>query len=165
MIFKFFKKIFLNTRSTSFVKNKAFTLLEVMLAMFVLIMSVGILSDLQIKSIFDTWKDREYLDRVFLIKKELLEIFLDTPKSSKPIKTEIEEPEEKRVKIINKIIDIEKKSELRNFIDSVKLIESVGEWQNGLGLKRDFKMISFVLDPEQKEKFVSTPKTVEQVVK
>ncbi|MCF7799909.1 prepilin-type N-terminal cleavage/methylation domain-containing protein [Candidatus Babeliales bacterium] len=146
-------------------KNKAFTLLEVMLAMFILIMSVGILSDLQIKSIFTVWRDREYLDRVFLVKKELLEIFLDTPKSDKPIKTEIEEPEEKNVKIISKIIDIEKKSELRDFIDSVKLIESVGEWQNRFGLKSDFKMISFVLNPEQKEKIVSAPKTVEQVVK
>lgn len=146
-------------------KNKAFTLLEVMLAMLILLMSVGILSDLQIKSIFTTWRDREFLDRVFLVKKELLEVFLDTPKSDKPIKTEIEEPEEKRIKIISKIVDIDKKSELKNFIDSVKLIESFGEWQNTFGLKSDFKMLSFVLNPEQKEKVVSAPKTVEQVVK
>ncbi len=67
-------------------KNKeGFTLLEVLLSLLILVAAVSIISDLQIRLMMRMRSGRENIDRVFLVKKELYDIFLRLPKKEKPI--------------------------------------------------------------------------------
>jgi len=105
--------------------------------------------------------DKEYLDRVFLIKKDFLKVFLELSKNNKAINQEIEEPE---TKIISQVMDIQKKSELRDFTDTIKIVESQGDWKGETGNIRRLKFIGFVLSPELNNKQVVKEKEIQAKV-
>jgi hypothetical protein len=135
-------------------KNCAFTFLEVLLALFILIASVSIFSGLQFKSLTQVWRGKEDIDRVFLIKKEFLEILLNVPDKERavarmrdrPIKTVLEDPQ---TVMISELFDIDKKSSLNKFADSIDIIRTTGEWDSGTA-KRNIKFLSFTLKPPNK---------------
>jgi hypothetical protein len=136
-------------------KNQsAFTLLEVVLALSILVFSVSIFSSLQFRAFTQIWRGKEDIDRVFLIKKELCEILLKVPAKQKaiarmkdkPIKTVIEDP---TLTINSQLLEIDKKSDLKRFIKSVDIIRTEGEWDSGTK-KRKITMMSFELKPSQK---------------
>ena len=123
----------------------AFTLLEVLLALLILVSSVTIFSSLQVKSIMRMWLGREYIDRVFLIEKDFYDVFFNPPKKEKSIINLIEKPD---VKITSQILPIDKKSELSEFKDFIEMIKSEGEWKSSSG-DHKLTMISFILNPEE----------------
>lgn len=135
-------------------KQSAFTLLEVILALSILVFSVSIFSSLQFRSLMQIWRGKEDIDRVFLIKKEFCEISLKVPEKEKailrmrdrPIKTVIEEP---MLTINSQLLDIDKRSDLKNFLNSIDILRTQGEWESG-PTKRKITMISFELKPPQK---------------
>ena len=55
------------------------------------------------------------------------------------------------VKITSEFIDIDKRSELKEFIDYVRFINSVGEWKSGTD-DMSLKIYSLVKKPQEKEK-------------
>lgn len=135
-------------------KQAAFTLLEVVLALSILVFSVSIFSSLQFRSLMQIWRGKEDIDRIFLMKKELCEILLKVPDKEKailrmrdrPIKTIIEEP----MLIINsQLLYIDKKTDLKKFLNSIDILRSQGEWESG-PIKRKITMISFELKPSQR---------------
>jgi hypothetical protein len=129
-------------------KNKnGFTLMEVLLALFILMGAVSIFSSLHFKSLARMWRDRERLDRIFLAQKDLYDIFFKLPKKEKPVINNIEEPD---VKITTQAFDIHRKSELKDFMDFIKIIKVDTDWISGPDV-RSMKMISFVLRSEEKE--------------
>jgi len=127
--------------------QKGFTLLEVLMALVILVTAVSLLSSLQLRSLMRMWRSREEIERVFLVKKDLTDIFLKLPKKEKPIVKKIEDPQ---IKIITQVEEINKKSDLSSFIETIKIVRTQGEWKSGL-VDRKLSMISFVLKPEEKE--------------
>jgi Tfp pilus assembly protein PilV len=122
-------------------KNRAFTFAEVLLSLFVLAISIYILTSLQFRSINKIRKSSEIIDRLFYVKKYLYKLYLTPLEKGKSIKETIENPD---VTITaNKAkIDV-KKSSLKEFAKRAEIIWSQAEWQRGPD-KRKIKMISFV---------------------
>ena len=129
-------------------KKKAFTLIETLIAIAILAISMTILSGLQVRSFIKTLKGQQDISRVFLIKKELVKIFLYPTNKTKPIVQEIEDLD---LTIKSEILDIEKKSSLHDFAQDLKIVKSVGNWTSDLG-DREIKMIGLMLQPEEKKK-------------
>ncbi len=129
-------------------KKNAFTLIETLIAIAILAISMTILSGLQVRSFIKTLKGQQDISRVFLIKKELVKIFLYPTNKTKPIIQEIEDLD---LTIKSEILDIEKKSSLRDFEKDLKIVKSVGNWTSDLG-DREIKMIGLILQPEEKKK-------------
>ena len=128
--------------------KNAFTLIETLFAIGILAVSITILSSLQVRSVLNVLKGREEIDRIFWVKKGLYSIFLDVPEKPKPI---VEDIEHLNLKVVSQVLDIEKKSSLKDFADNVQIVQSEGRWASDLGA-RSIKMISFVLKPEEKKK-------------
>ena len=105
-------------------KNAGFTLFEVLIAMFILVSSVFALSDLQIKTMFQVLSDRERIDRVFLIKRELYKLYRKFPKKKKAQVIKLEEPDPE-MKITTQEIEIGKKSILKDIKLSAVLLSII----------------------------------------
>ena len=129
------------------IKKNGFTIIEVLLAMFILVSSVYVLSNLQIRSIFRVLKDRDEIDRVFLVKKELYLAMFDKEKSNKRTTTEIEDLS---TKIVTEPVSVEKKSSLKDLTGEVRLLKSVGSWEKDMK-KREIVMVSIISKPADKE--------------
>ena len=127
-------------------KSSAFSLLEVLLALFVLAVSMTILTNLQIRSIGRVGRNREEIEYSFIIKKQLYDLFLHPPKNKKPRKEVLEEP---AIKLESRKVSLHKKSSLFPlFKDSIAIIRSQGEWK-GNRIKKTMTMISFVFEKEK----------------
>ena len=87
-------------------KFTGFTLAEVLIAVFILTSSVFVLTELQIRSMFRMLKDKDLVERIFLIKRDLYTVFITLPKKeNKEVKNQIEEPE---ITIISEMKEIDK---------------------------------------------------------
>lgn len=128
-------------------KNNAFTLAEVLLSLFILTGAVYVLSNLQFKSSRKVIKSTSEIERVFPIKKQLYAYFLQPPKTDRPLKVTLDDP---NVVITAHKQEIDKKkSELKDFAKNVDIIWAEGEWTSG-SRKETIKLISFVPKPEKK---------------
>ena len=127
---------------------KAFTLPEVLIALFVLSSSMVVLSTNQTRSLFRVLRGRDEIERIFFIKQRLYELFLTPPKTDKQAVEKRETPE---VKITSGKAEIDKKSEVyEQFKDRVAVVRSHGGWKRGQS-DVALSMVSFVLK-EQPEK-------------
>lgn len=127
----------------------AFTLIEVLIALFILATTGFVLSSVQMRSFMRVKKDQQNIQRIFLIKKELYKLLLTPPESEKPVVQKLENPE---MRMTSGMIEIPKKSSLRNFKDNLRIIQTEADWKDA-GLVRKEKMISFVYkELEEKEK-------------
>lgn len=61
----------------------AFTLLEVLMALGIVIMAVSIIANLQIRSLDRMLRDRDDLEKIFLLKRTVYESFLNPPQDQK----------------------------------------------------------------------------------
>jgi hypothetical protein len=130
-------------------KNSGFTFAEVLLALFVLVVSIYIFSGLQYGALKKVNKSVEFIDRIFLVKKELYQLYLKPPKKDTVIKKVITNPD---VTITTNRQQIDpKKSMLKEFEKEIEIIWAEGAWTSGPD-KRSIKMISFVHKPIKKEK-------------
>ena len=128
-------------------KNSGFTFAEVLLALSVLATSMYLYSNLQFRSMFKIQDSRDVIDRIFFVKKALYESFLDPEfKRDKPRVEKLETPQ---VTITTHKQDVDKKkSELKDFAQTIDIIWSEGVWKSGLRDRRT-KMISFVFKEEE----------------
>ena len=124
-----------------------FTLIEVMIAIFILVSSIYVLTDLQIRSLFRVLKDREEVDRVFLVKKDSYTSYITPPKCDKPHITKIEDP---AVDIKTEYVELNKKSVFYEHKDLISLIKTTGTWKQN-NVMRNIIMITLV-EKQQTEK-------------
>ena len=128
--------------------SPSFTLPEVLLALFVLAVSMTILSNLQIRAITRVGNNRENTEYIFIAKKKITELFLKPPKNTKPLKETLETPP---LKIESKKIPLHKKSSLYPlFKDRIALLQTVVEWNHGSS-KKNSELVTFILEKEKKE--------------
>lgn len=127
----------------------AFTLIEVLIALFILATTGFVLSSVQMRSFMRVKKDQQNIKRIFLIKKELYKLLVTPPESEKPVVQKLENPE---MRMTSGMIEIPKKSSLRSFKDNLRIIQTEADWKD-TGLVRKEKMISFLYKEfEEKEK-------------
>jgi len=143
-----------------FVKNfhktsgNAFTMIEVLLALSILASSVVVLSRLNVRSLFRVMRDRDEVEKIFLIKKDFYKFLykLDQktwPLHAKPLVHKLENPE---MTISSYVRDIDKKSSLKKFKDKIYIVQSEGVWKSS-DLVYNTKIVSFMLKPvKEKEK-------------
>ena len=121
--------------------KKGFTLLEVLISLLILTAAVTIYSSTQLRSILRVSKEKEFLDRVFIVRTELIDfIEKQKEKEQKFLKKEIENPE---MKISSEIIDINKKSKLKPFLDDLKIVKTEASWSN-FGNSYNLPFITFI---------------------
>ncbi len=122
--------------------------MEVMLALVVLAISITVLGNMQMSSIFRVDRGREQVDRVFLIKRRLYEQFLRPVMSEKAKIDRLEQPE---VKITTQTLPVSKKSTLAAMKDQLIMLRAEGEWQR-TGLPGSITMVSFAYRAPEKGK-------------
>lgn len=127
-------------------KIDAFTLPEVMIALLVVATSMTLLTNLQVRSLLRVQQGREFVDRMFVIKQHIYELFMDPQKYTKPRVIRLEDPE---VKIVTEIRSVAQKSTLASLGKNLTMLTSRGEWQSG-PKKYDIPMISFYFKHEEK---------------
>lgn len=126
----------------------AFTLIEVMIALFILATTWFVLSSVQMRSYLRVESNRKNVERVYLIKKELYQLLMAPPKSEKPVVLKLEEPS---LRITSNMLEIPKKSSLHTFKDNLRIVQSEADWKDA-GRVRKEKMISFVYKEFEDEK-------------
>ncbi|MFH0898819.1 MAG: type II secretion system protein [bacterium] len=130
-------------------KNVGFTLIEVLIAITILVSSVFVLNSLQIRSLLRVEKDREEIERTFLVKKEIYLEYLNPAKAGKKRVTKIEEPE---LQLTIQAVEFAAKSALAPFKDSLKLIQCDGDWKKDQ-TERKIRMVTLLRKPvDDKEK-------------
>lgn len=119
--------------------SSAFTLLEVLIALFILTSAVVITTDVQFRSYFRVTDHQTAIENLFLIKKELYKQFINPPALGKRIVVQLEKPD---IKIASESIEISNKSGLKSLKDSLHFIKTEGLWKKD-GAVKTTKMICF----------------------
>jgi len=131
--------------------NSGFTLVEVLLAMGILTLAVTTISDLQFRSLFRVLQDREDIERIFLVKREVYKNFWSENLAQRDsIKKEIQTLENPELKLTTEILDINPKSSLKAFKDKIKIINTSGEWKSS-GKNKKITMVGLVFRPKKEE--------------
>ncbi len=110
-------------------QSQGFTTIEVIIAMFILASSVYVLSDVQVRSMFKMLRDRDMLQKIFIIKKKAVEYVPLIPKKFKPSKEKLEDVD---VMLRVESFEFPKKSLLRDLLsDELDCLHISGEWRQG----------------------------------
>ena len=126
--------------------KRGFTIFEVILALGILTTSVLLITGLQTKAIFRVLDDRDAIEKIFLVKKDLYLSMLETPTKQKSI-NKLDSPE---MTITTEIIDIAGKSCLAPWKDKLKILKCEGVWQKDM-FTRSAVMGSIIFKPEEKK--------------
>lgn len=132
-------------------KSRAFTLLEVILAIGVVVVAVSVITNIQLRSLFKVLRDRDEIEKTFFIKRELYTNFLRTANKKEKIVEKLENPE---MTITTQFSKIGPKSTLAALKNKIKLVRSVGEWKNE-NVAQLASMVTFIVSlpaDEKKEK-------------
>lgn len=124
-------------------QTTAFTLIEVLIALFILATTGFVISSVQVRSFLRVKKDEQNIERIFFIKKELYKLLIDPPSAKKSEKILIEKLEDPEMKISSRLIKIPKKSSLYAFKDSLRIAQSEAVWKDN-GFVRKQKMIGLL---------------------
>lgn len=125
--------------------RRGFTLVEVMIALFILSTSMFFMSELQVKSMMRVWHGREDIDRLYLIKKYAYRMALE-PKKVRRQSHQFEDPE---MKLTVEPHEISKKSALAPFAKKLQLLNSSGHWSRG-GKTRTLSIVTMIpLSPKE----------------
>lgn len=101
-------------------------LLEVFLAMSIATVAIAVASNLQLRAWIRITRDHDELEKIFLIKKSLYDIYQEQAQRTKKIVTQLEQP---LMKITTDFEGIPKKSSLAPLKESIKIVRSVGVWK------------------------------------
>ena len=128
-------------------KNSAFTLIEVMLAMGVLTVSVFFVSEILFKALTRLQDNNDNIEKTFILKRELYLNYFKRPFITKKIVTKLEDPS---VTFATTLEDVNKKSGLKEFQDTLKIIQTNAVWKKEKNIKES-NMLSFIFKPKEKE--------------
>ncbi|MFH1254692.1 MAG: prepilin-type N-terminal cleavage/methylation domain-containing protein [bacterium] len=126
---------------------QGFTLIEVILAMGVLTSTVFIISGLMLRSFLRVQENRDDIEIVFLIKRELYANYFNPPKDNKKNVQKIEEP---AITITSKLDEINKKSSLCDLSKNLRIVRSDAIWKMNNNI-RESAMVSFIFRPKKEE--------------
>jgi len=127
--------------------SQGFTLIEVILAMGVLTSTVFIISGLMLRSFLRVQENRDDIEKVFLIKRELYANYFKPPENNKKNVQKIEEP---AITITSKLYEINKKSSLRDLSKTLRIVRSDAIWKMNNNV-RESSMASFIFQPQKEE--------------
>jgi hypothetical protein len=141
--------------------NKAFTLLEVILAMVLLLSTITAITRMRFNATLRIWKGREESERIFLIRKVFQNVYMkvsilknqgsagaddvtltlsdEEQLTRRRFLTQITSNpmvktiEDPEVKISSQLFSISRKSELKDFAHRVKVLRSDGDWKSDEG--------------------------------
>ena len=104
-----------------------FTIVEVMVALFIVSTSLFVLSELQVRSMLKVWQSREDIDRVYVVKKYLYRMCLN-PEEARKTSQRFEDP----VMHMNIApILIHKKSSLAGYAKQLQFLQATATWSRG----------------------------------
>ena len=130
--------------------KNGFTLLEVLISLLILTAAVSIFSSIQLRSILRISKEKEYLDRVFIVKDQMVGFIEKLEKKDKKVKKifkkNIENP---NIKITSQVINIDKRSSLRSFNNDIEIVKINGTWQ-GNGSRQNLSVVTFIKKKDKK---------------
>ena len=128
--------------------NEGFTLIEVMVALFILSSSLFVLSELQVRSMLRVWQSREDIDRIYVIKKYLYRMYF-APENAKKTSQTFDAPV---MHMIIEPVEIHKKSALAPYARQLQFLRATATWERG-SAKRTLELVA--LAPRPPEKAVS----------
>jgi prepilin-type N-terminal cleavage/methylation domain-containing protein len=130
-------------------RSSGFTLIEVLIALGILVSSVFVLSNLQIRLLFRVLKDRERIEKTFLIKNDLYKAFLKPPDQGKPMVTKYEHD---ALSITSERLEIAKNSALIEPKDQLSILKTYGNWVGDAGQKGSLDMMTILVKKIEKNK-------------
>ncbi len=128
-------------------KRAGFTLIEVLMAMGVLIIAVSIIANLQLRSLLRMTRDRDDIEKVYLLKQELFKHFLEQQKQKKKFTSSLENPE---IKFTTNVDQIHSKSALADLKENLLWVKTEGQWKLDND-KRSTNMVALVFKPREKK--------------
>lgn len=127
--------------------KKAFTLVEVLLALGLLTSAVFVISNLQIRSLLRIMSDRDDIEKIFLIKKELYKYYISPPKPPKKVTTKIESLD---MTMVTNIIKPAAKSSLGPIKSRINILNTQASWVHER-LKKDVILMTIMHKPLSKD--------------
>jgi Tfp pilus assembly protein PilV len=128
-------------------KKVAFTLIEVLLAMTIFTSCIFIIANLQSRALNKVLRERDDIERTFLLKRGAYAGFITPPEDEKKIVNRLEYLE---VTLTTQTVDIQSKSVLRDWKDSVKMLKTEAAWKKE-GIYHEMTMMSIVFKPASKK--------------
>lgn len=125
--------------------ERAFTLIEVMVALFILSSSLFVLSELQVRSMLRVWQSREDIDRIYVIKKYLYRMYF-APQAAKKTSQKFDAPP---MHMIIEPAEIHKKSVLAPYARQLQFLRASATWQRGTAT-RTMELIALAARPLEK---------------
>ena len=108
-------------------KRQGFTIVEVMVALFISSTSIFLLSELQMRSMLKVWQSREDIDRVYVVKKYLYRMYLK-PEDARKTSQKFEDPS---MHMVIQPVAINKKSSLAPFAQKLHFLAATATWSRG----------------------------------
>lgn len=129
-------------------KRNAFTLIEVIIAIGMLTVAVSVVASLQLRSLFRVLRDRDMIEKIFLIKKDVYAMWLKPP--AKQFK-KINKLEDKEMAIATVVSGINPKSSLASLGDRLQMVCVTGAWKQNQ-IKQRVAMGAVIFKPYQSDK-------------
>lgn len=105
----------------------AFTIIEVMISLFILTTTMFVLSELQIRSMLRVWQSREDIDRVYIIKKFLYRMY-QNPVDARKTSQKFDDPQ---MHMVIEPVEINKKSALAPYAKQLQYLRATAKWSRG----------------------------------
>ena len=129
-------------------KRNAFTLFEVIISIGVLTVAVSVVASLQLRSLFRVLRDRDALEKVFLIKKDVYAMWLKPPVKQYKKTNKLED---KEMAIATVVGGVNPKSSLASLGDRLQMVCVTGAWKQNQ-VKQNITMGAVVFKPYQADK-------------
>jgi Tfp pilus assembly protein PilV len=104
-----------------------FTIIEVMIALFIASTTLFALSELQLRSMLKVWQSREDIDRVYIVKKFLYRMYLN-PDQIRKTSQKFDEP---AMQMRIEPVAIHKKSSLAPYTKQLQFLHATATWSRG----------------------------------
>ena len=114
-------------------RSRAFTLIEVMIAMVILVSTVYVMSDLHIRSMFRLMRERDHFLKLFTVKNCLMQQLPIIYKDFKPSKNVPEDDKTATpLTLAVELVESNPKSPLNEILgQQLALVQATGSWKNG----------------------------------
>jgi prepilin-type N-terminal cleavage/methylation domain-containing protein len=132
-------------------KNVGFTLIEVLIAMAILTSAILIVSNLELRSFLRIARDRDEIEKIFLLKQSVYNVLLKA-QNEKFKNKDIQKLEKPELSITTVIEEIPPKSSLKDYKDKLRFVKVQGTWKRD-GYPQEMVLTAVMLRPlDEKEK-------------
>jgi prepilin-type N-terminal cleavage/methylation domain-containing protein len=127
--------------------TRAFTLIEVLMAMSIMTSCLFVIANLQSRALNKVLFERDKIEHTFLLKRDAYAGFVEPPEDGKKTVNRMEEPE---VTLTTQTADVQPKSVLKEWKDYIKMLRTEAAW-NKDGVAHEAVMTSIVFKRAKKE--------------